>query len=103
MEVHHHSQTPRKKWAHYFWEFFMLFFAVFCGMLAEYKLEHIIEHQREKKYIRSIMIRRIHIAVIVTILFITSCATSMTPMQVNSTLPTLTKSIYISQAEADEK
>jgi len=55
MEVHHHSHTQRKKWAHYFWEFFMLFFAVFCGMLAEYKLEHIIEHQREKKYIRSLI------------------------------------------------
>lgn len=55
MEVHHHSHTPRKKWSHYFWEFFMLFFAVFCGMLAEYRLEHIIEHQREKKYIRSLI------------------------------------------------
>ena len=55
MEVHHHSHTSRKKWSHYFWEFFMLFFAVFCGMLAEYKLEHIIEHQREKKYIRSLI------------------------------------------------
>ena len=55
MEVHHHAHTPRKKWAHYFWEFFMLFLAVFCGMLAEYKLEHIIEHQREKKYIHSLI------------------------------------------------
>ena len=55
MEVHTHTHTPRKKWTHYFWEFFMLFLAVFCGMLAEYKLEHIIEHQREKKYIRSLI------------------------------------------------
>jgi hypothetical protein len=55
MEVHHHSHTQRKNWTHYFWEFFMLFFAVFCGMLAEYKLEHIIEHQREKKYIISLI------------------------------------------------
>ncbi len=55
MEVHHHAHTPRKKWSHYFWEFFMLFLAVFCGMLAEYNLEHIIEHQREKKYIRSLI------------------------------------------------
>src|SRR5688572_3033088 len=56
MEVHHHSHIQAKKrWAHYFWEFFMLFLAVFCGMLAEYKLEHIIEHQREKKYIRSLI------------------------------------------------
>ena len=54
MEVHH-AHTARKKWTHFFWEFFMLFFAVLCGMLAEYKLEHIIEHQREKKYIVSLI------------------------------------------------
>ncbi|HSU29253.1 MAG TPA: hypothetical protein VLJ68_12790 [Chitinophagaceae bacterium] len=28
----------------------MLFLAVFCGFLAEYKLEHTIEHQRAKEY-----------------------------------------------------
>ena len=60
MEVHHPSHhlpgeihTSRKKWAHYFWEFLMLFLAVFCGFLAEYQLEHIIENQRERKYIIS--------------------------------------------------
>ena len=31
----------------------MLFLAVFCGFLAEYKLEHIIEHQREEQYMKS--------------------------------------------------
>ena len=36
MEVHQHTHTPRKKWTHYFWEFLMLFLAVFCGFLAEY-------------------------------------------------------------------
>ena len=41
MEVHHHpiaigSHCARKKWTHYFWEFLMLFLAVFCGTkLAE--------------------------------------------------------------------
>jgi hypothetical protein len=53
MEVHHHAHVPTsrgKKWTHYFWEFLMLFLAVFCGFLAEYKLEHVIEHQREKEY-----------------------------------------------------
>jgi hypothetical protein len=50
MEVHHHSHTSRKKWTHYFWEFLMLFLAVFCGFLAENKREHMIEHQREKKF-----------------------------------------------------
>jgi len=50
MEVHHHSHTSGKKWAHYFWEFLMLFLAVFCGFLAENQREHMIEHQREKQY-----------------------------------------------------
>lgn len=33
----------------------MLFLAVFCGFLAEYQLEHIIEHQRERQYMQSII------------------------------------------------
>jgi hypothetical protein len=53
MEVHAHSHTARKKWTHYFWEFLMLFLAVFCGFLAEYQLEHKIEKDRGKQYIRS--------------------------------------------------
>ena len=53
MEVHAHSHTPRNKWKHYFWEFLMLFLAVFCGFLAEYQLEHKIERDRSKQYIRS--------------------------------------------------
>jgi hypothetical protein len=55
MEVHAHTHTARKKWTHYFWEFLMLFLAVFCGFLAEYSLEHKIEKDREKQYIRSFM------------------------------------------------
>ena len=54
MEVHHHSHTARKKWTHYFWEFLMLFLAVFCGFLAEYQLEHKIEKDREKQYMASL-------------------------------------------------
>ena len=53
MEVHHHSHTSRKKWTHYFWEFLMLFLAVFCGFLAENQREHFIEQRREKEYIKS--------------------------------------------------
>jgi hypothetical protein len=53
MEVHAHSHTPRKKWTHYFWEFLMLFLAVFCGFLAENQREHLIEHNREKQFIKS--------------------------------------------------
>ena len=54
MEVHAHTHTARKKWTHYFWEFLMLFLAVFCGFLAEYQLEHKIEKDREKIYISNL-------------------------------------------------
>jgi len=54
MEVHAHthpdSYRDRKKWTHYFWEFLMLFLAVFCGFLAENQREHTIEHKRAKVY-----------------------------------------------------
>ena len=55
MEVHHHAHDPaaphhKKNWKSYFWEFLMLFLAVFCGFLAEYQLEHKIEAERAKKY-----------------------------------------------------
>lgn len=50
MEVHAHTHTARKKWTHYFWEFLMLFLAVFCGFLAEYMLEHKIEKEKGKQY-----------------------------------------------------
>ncbi|MBX9893305.1 MAG: hypothetical protein K2Y12_13355 [Chitinophagaceae bacterium] len=55
MEVHHHTHHP-KKWKEYFWEFFMLFLAVFCGSLAELQLEHYIEHQREKKFANQLVL-----------------------------------------------
>ena len=55
MEVHAHTHTERKKWTHYFWEFLMLFLAVFCGFLAEYFLEHKIEKDKERQYIRSLV------------------------------------------------
>ena len=48
MEVHHHSHSSRKKWTHYFWEFLMLFLAVFAGFLAENQREHYVEDQRAK-------------------------------------------------------
>jgi hypothetical protein len=63
MEVHHHAHTAnpdshrsRKKWTHYFWEFLMLFLAVFCGFLAENQREHMVEHRREKQYMQSMLI-----------------------------------------------
>ncbi len=55
MEVHHHAHTARKKWTHYFWEFVMMFLAVFCGFMAENKREHIIENQRATDYARMLI------------------------------------------------
>ncbi len=59
MEVHSHTHPAsggtRKKWTHYFWEFLMLFLAVFCGFFAEYQLEHKIESDREKQYMISML------------------------------------------------
>jgi hypothetical protein len=46
MEVHHHAHTTRQKWTHYFWEFLMLFLAVFAGFLAENQREHYVEDLR---------------------------------------------------------
>jgi hypothetical protein len=55
MEVHAHTHTSRKKWSHYFWEFLMLFLAVFSGFMAEYFLEHKIEKNREKQFMVSMI------------------------------------------------
>lgn len=54
MEVHAHAHTERKKWHHYFWEFLMLFLAVTLGFLVENMREGLVEHQREKQFIRSL-------------------------------------------------
>ncbi|MFT3681053.1 MAG: hypothetical protein QM791_12315 [Ferruginibacter sp.] len=56
MEVHHHAHHGGKKnWKSYIWEFLMLFLAVFCGFLAEWRLEHMIENHREEEYIHSMV------------------------------------------------
>lgn len=65
MEVHHHSHDPeshesqtthiKKKWRAYFWEFLMLFLAVFCGFLAEYQLEKKIDKEHEERYMSSMI------------------------------------------------
>ncbi len=58
MEVHHHSHEShgKKNWKNYFWEFLMLFLAVFSGFLAEYQLEHKIEKDREKQFMQSLVV-----------------------------------------------
>lgn len=60
--IHPHAHTPpalsekgRKRWHHYLWEFIMLFIAVFCGFLAENFREHLVERQREKQYMESLL------------------------------------------------
>ena len=55
MEVHTHTHTARKKWTHYFWEFFMLFLAVTLGFFVENQREHMIENNRAKKFIASLV------------------------------------------------
>jgi hypothetical protein len=55
MEVHAHTHTPRKKWSHYFWEFLMLFLAVFCGFLAENYRETIINKEKAHHYIQNMV------------------------------------------------
>jgi hypothetical protein len=49
------------------------------------------------------MIKLIKLNLIIgMVILFASCATSMSPIAVNNTLPTLTKSKYISQAQAEE-
>jgi hypothetical protein len=57
MDVHasHLHNAPGKKFKHYLFEFFMLFFAVFCGFLAENFREHIIERKWERRLMHSLV------------------------------------------------
>lgn len=49
------------------------------------------------------MIKLIKLNLIISVIMLfASCATSMTPIAVNNTLPTLTKSRFISKAQAEE-
>lgn len=54
MEVHHHAHHDhgKKSWKSYFWEFFMLFLAVFCGFLAENFREHYVEEKRVERQLK---------------------------------------------------
>jgi hypothetical protein len=57
METHadHLHKAPGHGWKHYFFEFLMLFFAVFCGFLAENQREHYIEKKRAKEFAKLLM------------------------------------------------
>jgi hypothetical protein len=47
--AHHLHHAPGKKIWHYFYEFLMLFLAVFCGFLAENFREHHLEKERAER------------------------------------------------------
>src|SRR5215813_12676514 len=57
MEVHKHPHhiTHKKKWPEYLLEFIMLFLAVFLGFVAENYREHIVEQEREKQYMATLV------------------------------------------------
>ena len=58
MEVHHHAHHghEKKNWKSYFWEFLMLFLAVFCGFLAESYHIHLVNKEIEKRNIESFIV-----------------------------------------------
>jgi len=53
--THHLQNSFGKNIRHYFFEFLMMFLAVFCGFLAENWREQLQEHKREKAFIHSIV------------------------------------------------
>jgi hypothetical protein len=57
MEVHHHPHIPnhKKQWKEYLLEGFMIFIAVTMGFFAEQVREHMIEKNREKAYMESMI------------------------------------------------
>ena len=57
MEVHHHPQLHHqlKPWKEYLLEGLMIFFAVTLGFIAENIREHLIEKEKEKQYIQSMI------------------------------------------------
>jgi hypothetical protein len=57
MEVHHHGSAHGKKsWKEYFFEFFMLFLAVTLGFLAENQREHLVEKERARQFLQSMLV-----------------------------------------------
>jgi len=53
--AHHLHKAPGKNLWHFFFEFLMLFLAVFCGFLAENLREHQVEKSREKQFMQSLV------------------------------------------------
>jgi len=55
MEVHHHPHIEKKNFKEYFLEFLMIFLAVTLGFFAESLREHLVNSEKERTYIESII------------------------------------------------
>lgn len=58
METHAHDlhKAPGHGWKHYVFEFLMLFFAVFCGFLAENYRETLVNKEKEHHYLQNMVV-----------------------------------------------
>jgi hypothetical protein len=58
MEVHHHPHLPhgeKKKFKDFFLEFLMIFLAVTLGFFAESLREHLVNYDKEREYMHSML------------------------------------------------
>lgn len=55
MEVHHHPKIEKKNFKEYFLEFLMIFFAVTLGFFAENIRERLVNHEKERGYMESMV------------------------------------------------
>jgi len=55
MEVHHHPHVEKKNFKEYFLEFLMIFLAVTMGFIAESLRENLVNNEKEKNYMESMI------------------------------------------------
>jgi hypothetical protein len=55
MEVHHHPHVAKKNFKEYFLEFLMIFLAVTLGFFAESLREHLVNNEKERNYMESMI------------------------------------------------
>jgi len=55
MEVHHHPNVEKKGFKEYFLEFLMIFLAVTLGFFAESYREHLVNSEKERSYMESMI------------------------------------------------
>jgi hypothetical protein len=56
MEVHHHPQVEKKSFKEYLLEGLMIFLAVSMGFIAENIREHLVNKEKEKRYMESMLV-----------------------------------------------